>query len=105
MIFRFNRTIIDLKGGKNVKTLKEIREEHGLTGKQLAVLFNVAPSTIFNMETDSSNIKNTLLQQYIRAFKIPYDQIFLGNKYDTTEFLRKKKENLLKNLIKDKKKE
>lgn len=101
MTLRYNRIIIYSKGGKNVKTLKEIREEHGLTAKQLAVIFNVATSTIFNMETDSSNIKNTLLQQYIRFFKIPYDQIFLGNKSDTNEFLKKKKENLLKNLIKD----
>lgn len=83
-----------------MKTLKEIREENHVTAIELAEAFNVSSSTIFHVESDSSNIKNSLLKKYMKAFDVDYDDIFLGSKYDISIFLREKRKEILKNMEK-----
>lgn len=62
-----------------MKTLKELRTDYGLTQEELGDLFSVSSRTIQNMEKDSTNIKDSLLSKYMRAFNVKYDDIFLGN--------------------------
>lgn len=77
-----------------MKTLKNIREEYGITQQELAEAFEVSPRTIQNIEKDSSNIKDSLLTKYIKAFSVKYDDIFLGSEYENFEFQRKQKEKI-----------
>ncbi|MFD1902513.1 helix-turn-helix transcriptional regulator [Enterococcus termitis] len=60
----------------SIKSLKELRTENGLTQVELAELFNVSVGTIINMEKDSTNIKDSLLTKYLKAFEVEYDAIF-----------------------------
>lgn len=76
-------------------TLKELRITHGLSQKELANLFGISERTVQNIESDSSNIKDSLLSKYIKAFNIGYDDIFLGNKYENIVFMNKKKEKVI----------
>ncbi|MGF2943241.1 helix-turn-helix transcriptional regulator [Enterococcus xiangfangensis] len=78
-----------------MKTLKNIREEYGITQEELADAFGVTSRTIQNMEKDSSNIKDSLLKKYIQAFDLKYDEIFLGSEYEIFEFQKKKKLKIL----------
>ncbi|PTE89760.1 XRE family transcriptional regulator [Staphylococcus equorum] len=61
-----------------MNTLKELRVSYDLTQEELANLFKVSPRTIQNMEKDSTNIKDSLLSKYMKAFKVKYDEIFWG---------------------------
>jgi len=81
-----------------MKTLKELRVSVGLKQEELADLFGVSSRTIQNMERDSSNIKDSLLSKYLKAFEINYDQIFLGREYEIFEFEKRKKEKIMYNL-------
>ncbi|XRJ98147.1 helix-turn-helix transcriptional regulator [Latilactobacillus sakei] len=78
-----------------MKTLKELRVEYGLTQDELAELFEVSSRTIQNLEKNSSHIKQTVLNKYIKAFNVGYDDIFLGNEYENFVFTNKKKEELI----------
>lgn len=69
-----------------MKTLRQLREGYGLTQTELAELFSVSPRTIQNLEKDSSNIKNSMLEKYLRAFNVKFDDIFLGKEYEIFEF-------------------
>lgn len=73
------------------KTLKELREQYGISQEKLAKAFDVSPSTIYNHEKDSSKISDPLLKKYMYAFGMKYDDIFLGSKYDVFVFENKKK--------------
>ncbi|MDA9472092.1 helix-turn-helix transcriptional regulator [Enterococcus sp. 5H] len=77
-----------------MKTLKEIRVENGITQKELAGFFQVSYRTIYNVERDSSNIKDSLLAKYRKAFNLNYDEIFLGSEYEIFVFEEKNKQKL-----------
>ncbi|WP_413782872.1 helix-turn-helix transcriptional regulator, partial [Enterococcus faecalis] len=79
----------------DMKTLKELRVEYGLTQEELADLFKVTSRTIQNMEKDSSNIKDSLLKKYMDAFAVKYDDIFLGNEYENFVHLEEKKKSII----------
>lgn len=78
-----------------MKTLKDLRMDYSLTQKELANLFKVSSRTIFNMEKDSSNIKDSLLSKYITAFNVKYDEIFLGNEYENFVLRNNKKQLII----------
>lgn len=78
-----------------MNTLKELRVSYGLTQEELANLFKVSPRTIQNMEKDSTNIKDSLLSKYIKAFNVKYDEIFLGNEYENFVLPQKKKKSFI----------
>lgn len=63
-------------------TLEAMRVNAGLTQAELAEEFNVSSQTIMRLEKDSSDIGYKLLKQYIDKFHIPFDNIFLGKKYE-----------------------
>lgn len=79
-------------------TLKDLRNISGLKQDELAEMFGVSTRTIQNMEKDSSNIKDNLVQKYLAAFDISYDDIFLGNKYEKNVFYKNKRKAIIYNL-------
>lgn len=83
-----------------MKTLKEVRVENGITQKELANFFNVSDRTIYNVERDSSNIKDSLLAKYRKAFGLNYDEIFLGSEYEIFVFEEKNKNEIRTRIIK-----
>lgn len=96
LTIRKKRIILELpKGGDNMKTLKELRTDYGMTQEELGDLFQVSSRTIQNMEKDSTNIKDSLLSKYIDAFNVKYDDIFLGNEYENFVFRNNKKESII----------
>lgn len=78
-----------------MNTLKELRVSYDLTQEELANLFKVSPRTIQNMEKDSTNIKDSLLSKYMKAFNVKYDEIFLGNEYEIFVLNQKKKKSFV----------
>lgn len=96
LTIRKNRIILRLpKGGDNMKTLKELRTDYGMTQEELGDLFQVSSRTIQNMEKDSTNIKDSLLSKYMDAFNVKYDDIFLGNEYENFVFRNDKKKSII----------
>ncbi len=75
-----------------MKTLRELRTALGLTQKELSDYFNVSDRTIYQIEKESSNIKDSLLKKYMLAFNIDYDDIFLGTEYEIFVFENSKVE-------------
>ncbi|GKQ42951.1 helix-turn-helix transcriptional regulator [Companilactobacillus sp. RD055328] len=65
-----------------MRSLEELRKSSGLSQVELAEMLNVSDRTIYKYENDSTNIPNKLLDKYMKAFEIKYDDIFLGDKYD-----------------------
>ena len=63
-------------------TLEAMRISAGMTQAQLAEEFNVSSQTIARLEKDSSDIGYEMLKKYMDKFKIRFDDIFLGKKYD-----------------------
>lgn len=63
-------------------TLEAMRISGGLTQEQLAEEFEVSSQTIAKFEKDSTDIGMILLKKYIDKFGIPFDDIFLGKKYE-----------------------
>lgn len=92
---KFRIILVLPKGGDNMKTLKELRTDYGLTQEELGDLFSVSSRTIQNMEKDSTNIKDSLLSKYMRAFNVKYDDIFLGNEYENFVFMNNKKQSII----------
>lgn len=76
-------------------TLKQLRLSRGISAKELSDAFDVDAQTIYNNEKDSSSIKDSLLSKYLNAFKVSYDDIFLGDKYEIFVFEKKAKEEVL----------
>lgn len=83
---------------KEMQTLKQLRQNAGVTQKELAELFGVTDRTIQYLEKDSSNISNNMIEKYINAFGVTYDEIFLGNEYENFVFNKKRKESILDQL-------
>lgn len=77
-------------------SLKELRTKNGITQEELAEAFGITTRTIQNLEKDSSNIRDSILSKYMRAFNVNYDEIFLGTKYEIFERQTKNKEKILK---------
>lgn len=94
-IRKFRIILVLPKGGDNMKTLKELRTDYGLTQEELGDLFSVSSRTIQNMEKDSTNIKDSLLSKYMSAFNVKYDDIFLGNEYENFVFMNNKKQSII----------
>lgn len=92
---KFRIILVLPKGGDNMKTLKELRTDYGLTQEELGDLFSVSSRTIQNMEKDSTNIKDSLLSKYMSAFNVKYDDIFLGNEYENFVFMNNKKKSII----------
>lgn len=63
-------------------TLEAMRVNAGLTQSELAKEFEVSNQTIMRLEKDSSDIGYQMLKKYIDKFNIPFDNIFLGKKYE-----------------------
>lgn len=76
-------------------TLKQLRQLNGLTQKELADLFEVSDRTIYSLEKDSSNIRDSILKKYIKAFNVTYDDIFLGNEYENNVLSNEKKKKII----------
>lgn len=76
------KIIIQKRQGEWMHSLEELRKSAGLSQLELSKLFDVSDRTIFRYEQDSTNISNDLLNKYMKAFNINYDDIFLGKKYD-----------------------
>lgn len=81
-----------------METLEDLRKGHGLTQGELAGLFGVSDRTIYNLEKDSSNIRDSLLQKYMAAFEVSYDEIFLGTEYEKNVFEEKRMHKIVSNL-------
>lgn len=59
-----------------------MRISAGMTQAQLAEEFNVSSQTIARLEKDSSDIGYEMLKKYMDKFKIRFDDIFSGKKYE-----------------------
>lgn len=81
-----------------MKTLKDIRLENQLTQEELSQLLDISVGTVYNLEKDSTRIKDEVVKKYMRAFGIKYDDIFLGNEYENNVFRREKKDELKKQI-------
>lgn len=81
-----------------MKTLKQLRENVGLTQKELSEAFGVTTRTIQYLEKDSSNISNNMLKKYINGFDVGYDEIFLGKESEIFVFQTDNKEKWIKKL-------
>lgn len=80
-----------------MKTLKQLRTSVDLSQKELAKIIEVSDRTIQNMEKDSSNIRDSLLSKYMKAFNVKYDDIFLGDEYEIFEFEERSKKSIVLN--------
>ncbi|WEG74385.1 helix-turn-helix transcriptional regulator [Vagococcus intermedius] len=81
-----------------MRTLRDLRQGLNLTQKELADFFEVSDRTIYQMEKDSSNIKDSLLKRYMMAFNISYDNIFLGSEYEIFVFEKRRRQNFEKRI-------
>lgn len=52
-----------------------------LTQKEMASLIGISENSLGNLEKDSTNIKNWILDKYVEIFDISVDDIFLGKEY------------------------
>ena len=64
------------------RTLNELRESAGLNQAELADILQISPKTLWLYEQDSSNIPDELIKKYMYLFDVPYENIFLGSKYE-----------------------
>ena len=62
-------------------TLKSLRVTVNLTQKEMASLIGISENSLGNLEKDSTNIKNWILDKYVEIFDISVDDIFLGKEY------------------------
>ncbi|WP_368651808.1 helix-turn-helix transcriptional regulator [Lactococcus raffinolactis] len=62
-------------------TLKSLRVTVNLTQKEMASLISISENSLGNLEKDSTNIKNWILDKYVEIFDISVDDIFLGKEY------------------------
>lgn len=76
-------------------TLRQLRQSKGISAKELADAFKVDKQTIYNNEKDSSNIKDSLLSKYLKAFDVTYDDLFLGTEYEIFVFEENSKKKVL----------
>jgi len=60
-----------------VKTIRQLREEKGLTQLQLAVAVGVTPSTIYTWESGRSEPKVRQLRKIAELFGVSSDEIAL----------------------------
>lgn len=81
-----------------MRTLKELRLSADLTQKELADLFGVHERTIFNVEKDSSNVKESLIKKYMSAFDVGYDDIFLDTEYEIFVLVENRKKQAFANI-------
>lgn len=65
----------------NHKKLKEIREAHDMSQKEVAKLFNIAASTLSNYERGTRRPSHEFLISYSEVFNIPKDEL-LAALYD-----------------------
>ncbi|TLQ15775.1 helix-turn-helix transcriptional regulator [Lactococcus raffinolactis] len=47
----------------------------------MASLIGISENSLGNLEKDSTNIKNWILDKYVEIFDISVDDIFLGKEY------------------------
>jgi transcriptional regulator with XRE-family HTH domain len=69
--------------GTNVK---RIRKLNGIKQSELAVLINMSPQTIANIEQGKHNVKIELLQAISEVFKLPISYLFSGINYDSFDY-------------------
>ena len=70
-------------------TLKSLRVTVNLTQKEMASLIGISENSLGNLEKDSTNIKNWILDKYVEIFDISVDDIFLGKEYIISGFKMK----------------
>jgi transcriptional regulator with XRE-family HTH domain len=58
-----------------MKTIRELREEAGMTQLELAVRIGVTPSAVYNWERGRNEPKATQLRALARAFNVPMDEV------------------------------
>ena len=58
-----------------MKTIRELREEAGMTQLELAVRVGVTPSAVYNWERGRNEPKATQLRSLARVFGVPMEEI------------------------------
>ncbi len=59
-------------------TIKSLREEEHLSQEELATVLHLPLSTVQELEIDSSQISDLVLDKYLLHFHIGYDDLFIG---------------------------
>jgi transcriptional regulator with XRE-family HTH domain len=67
------------------KTIRELREERGITQFRLAVLVEVTPSTISNWERGATEPKVGQLRKLASIFGVSMDLIEIADREDAAE--------------------
>ncbi len=67
------------------KTLKQLREEAGLTQLDVAFALKVTPQTVYNWERGTREPKGRHLQQLARLFKVSADDVLLLDAEEVAE--------------------
>ena len=73
-------------------SLKSARTNTGLTIKEAADLAGIHHQTLAKYEKDSSDIRNSLLDDLCRIYQIPQKYIFLGKEHDLIRTITLKRE-------------
>ena len=60
-----------------MKTLRQLREEAGITQLDVAFALKVTPQTVYNWERGAREPKGRHLQQLARLFKVSADDVLL----------------------------
>ncbi len=60
-----------------MKTLRQLREEAGITQLDVAFALKVTPQTVYNWERGTREPKGRHLQQLARLFKVSADDVLL----------------------------
>jgi transcriptional regulator with XRE-family HTH domain len=60
-----------------MKTIRELREEHGLTQLELAIRIGVTPASIYNWESGRYQPRTKQLRDMAQAFGVSSDDIVL----------------------------
>ena len=68
-----------------VKTIRELREEHGWTQLELAIKLGVTPVTVYNWERGKYEPGATMFRRIAQAFEVPMESIALIEPQRTAE--------------------
>ncbi len=68
-----------------MRTLKQLREEAGMTQLEVAFALKVTPQTVYNWERGLREPKGRHLQQLARLFKVSANDVFLPDPEEVAE--------------------
>lgn len=73
--------------------LRELRESHGYTSKQVAELININPSTYSKLENDKKSIDIDELKSLTKLYKISADEILgIDDEDDIIKYMKQDKQ-------------